>query len=104
MHLKKLKTCTSNKEGNERVVLQSDEIMIQLKATNGHAIRNIIFKRWKNIIDATTSNPPKVPNIITPTPIIDSMQELPSTPSSKPFTPSTTFWPPSANTSGTLQT
>jgi hypothetical protein len=32
------------------------------------------------------------------------MQELPSTPSSKPFTPSTTFWPPSANTSGTLQT
>jgi hypothetical protein len=68
------------------VVLQSDEVLIQLKATNGHVTCNMIIKRQQNIIDVTTINPPKVPNATTPTPTIDYMHEL-------PFTPSSTFWP-----------
>jgi hypothetical protein len=36
---------TSNEEGNEKVVLQNDEILTQLKATNGHITCNIILKR-----------------------------------------------------------
>ncbi len=45
-------------------------------------------------------NPTKVLSAITPTLLIDSMQELPSTPSSKPFTPSSTSWPTFTSTSG----
>lgn len=38
----KIKTCN---EGCERVMLKSGEILAQLKATNGHAIQNIVPKK-----------------------------------------------------------
>jgi hypothetical protein len=40
--LKELKTNTSNEGGNEKVILQSDEVLIQLKATNEHDTHNIV--------------------------------------------------------------
>jgi hypothetical protein len=43
--LKVLKIRTFNEEGCEKVMLQSDEILAQLKATNGHAIQNIFKKK-----------------------------------------------------------
>jgi hypothetical protein len=42
--LKELKMGTSNGGGNGRVIMQSDEVLIQLKATNEHDTQNI-FKR-----------------------------------------------------------
>jgi hypothetical protein len=35
--LKNLKTCTSNDERNERIVLHTKEVLTQLKTKNGHA-------------------------------------------------------------------
>jgi hypothetical protein len=43
--LKVLKIKTSNEEGCERVMFKSGEILAQLKATNGHAIQNIVPKK-----------------------------------------------------------
>ncbi len=37
--LKKLKTLTSNDDGCEKVMLQNEEVLAQLKAMNGHTIR-----------------------------------------------------------------
>jgi len=74
------------------------------ESANEHAICNIILKKQQNVIDATTFNPPKVPSAITPTLVIDSMQELPSTPSSEPFILLSTSWPTFASTSGTPKT
>jgi len=43
--LKELKISIVNEEGAKRVVLQSDQILEQLKSTDGHATRNVL-KRW----------------------------------------------------------
>jgi hypothetical protein len=40
--LKGLKMGTSNEGGNERVILQSDEVLIQFKATSEHDTQNIL--------------------------------------------------------------
>jgi hypothetical protein len=40
--LKELKMGTSNEGGNERVILQSDEVLIQLKARIEHDTQNIL--------------------------------------------------------------
>ncbi len=43
--LKELKINTSNEEGFEKVVLKNDQVLTQLKVTDGHATQ-IVFKRW----------------------------------------------------------
>ncbi len=40
--LKELNTSTTNEEGAEKVVLQSDQVLEQLKSTNGHATWNVL--------------------------------------------------------------
>jgi len=40
--LKELKTCTTNEKGAKMVVLQSDQVLEQLKSTNGHATWNVL--------------------------------------------------------------
>ncbi len=39
--LKELKTRISNKKGLEKTTLQCDQVLEHLKATNGHATRNV---------------------------------------------------------------
>jgi hypothetical protein len=48
--LKELKTRISNEERNKRAMLQSEEVLTQLKGMDGHAIWNV-FKRWQNVIN-----------------------------------------------------
>jgi hypothetical protein len=48
--LKELKTKTSNEEGLEKTTLQCDQELKHLKATNGHATRNVL-KRHQSFID-----------------------------------------------------
>ncbi len=81
--LKELKMGTSNEGGNERVILQSDEVLIQLKARIEHDTQNIL-KRWQNVIEITSSNPIQIPRSTTFTPTTNSMQEGPSIPSFGP--------------------
>jgi len=54
--LKELKTTgTSNEEGSDKKVLQSDEALAQLKAaTDGHATTRNALKRRQSFIDGTT--------------------------------------------------
>ncbi len=52
--LKDFKTDTSNGKGTKKVVLQSYEVLAQLKATNSHATRNM-FKLRKDFIVGTPS-------------------------------------------------
>jgi hypothetical protein len=40
--LKKLNIGTTNEKGVEKVVLQSDHVLEQLKSTNGHATWNVL--------------------------------------------------------------
>jgi len=35
--LKELRTCTSNEEGLKKMMFQSDQVLAQLKAMDGHA-------------------------------------------------------------------
>jgi hypothetical protein len=37
--LKKLKIGKSNEDGNEKLILQSEKVLIKLKITDGHAIK-----------------------------------------------------------------
>ncbi len=46
--LKELKTKTSNEKGFQIIILQSDQVLAQLKATDGHATQNV-FKRRKTL-------------------------------------------------------
>ncbi len=48
--LKELKTRIFNKERNKRAMLQSGEVLTQLKGMDGHAIWNV-FQRWQNVIN-----------------------------------------------------
>jgi hypothetical protein len=50
--LKEIKIWTFNDEGDEKVVLQNEEVLAQSKAMDGHASQNV-FKRWKNVINDT---------------------------------------------------
>jgi hypothetical protein len=43
---------TSNQEGSKKATLQWDQVLECLKATNGHAIRNVL-KRHQSLIDGT---------------------------------------------------
>jgi hypothetical protein len=43
--LKDLKTNTSNEEGTEKIILQFDEVLAQLKAMDYHATRNVL--EWR---------------------------------------------------------
>jgi hypothetical protein len=43
--LKDLKTNTSNGKGTKKVVIQSYEVLTQLKATDSHATRNVLKQR-----------------------------------------------------------
>jgi hypothetical protein len=52
--LKELKTSKANKEGVKKVVLQSDQVLAQLKSTNGHATQNVL-KRWQILMERTTN-------------------------------------------------
>ncbi len=51
--MKELKTWTSNEEGLEKATLQCDQILECLKATNGHATRNV-WKKHQSLIDGAT--------------------------------------------------
>lgn len=42
--LKKLKIGTSNDDGNEKVVLQNEMVLAQLKEMDGHATYNVFKK------------------------------------------------------------
>jgi len=75
--LKELKMGTSNEGGNEKVLLQSDEVLIQLEATNEHDTQNIL-KRWQSVIEITSSDPFQIPRSTTPTPTTNYMQKSPS--------------------------
>jgi hypothetical protein len=66
-----------------RVILQNDEVLIQLKATNEHDTQNIL-KRWQSVIEITSFNPFQIPRSTTLTPTFNSMQEGPSIPSFGP--------------------
>lgn len=50
--MKEIKTCTSNEDN---ATLQCNEVLEQLKCTDGHAIRNVL-KRRQSIIDSCLSN------------------------------------------------
>jgi hypothetical protein len=65
------------------VIVQSDEVLIQLKATNEHDTQNI-FKRWQSVIEHTSSNPLQIPMSTILTPTTNFMQEGPSIPSFGP--------------------
>jgi hypothetical protein len=56
--------------------MQSDEILIQFKATNEHDTRNIL-KRWQNVIEITSFNPIQIPRSTTLRPTTNFMQEGP---------------------------
>lgn len=59
--LKDLKTGTSNNDGAETVVLQSEEVLMRLKSTDGHATRNVLKRRQSLIegmvVSSSTSTP-----------------------------------------------
>jgi hypothetical protein len=48
--LKELKIETSNQEGSKKATLQCDQVLKHLKATNGHAIGNVL-QRCQSLID-----------------------------------------------------
>jgi hypothetical protein len=48
--LKELKIGTSNKKGLEKTTLQCDQVLECLKATNGHATKNILKKHQSLIV------------------------------------------------------
>ena len=48
--LKEIKTGTSNDDNSNKATLQCDEVLEQLKCTDGHAARNVL-KRRQSIID-----------------------------------------------------
>jgi hypothetical protein len=47
--LKELKTRASNEKGLKKTTLQCDQVLERLKATNGHATRNVLRKH-QNLI------------------------------------------------------
>jgi hypothetical protein len=59
--LKELKIGTSNQEGLEKATLQCDQMLKCLKATNGHATRNIL-KRCQSLINGPSIPIPKTPS------------------------------------------
>jgi len=71
--LKELKIRTFNEDGNEKVVLQNEEVLTQLKAMNGHATRNML-KRQQNVIDFSPHSCP-----ITFHAVGDSLDDVAST-------------------------
>jgi hypothetical protein len=71
--LKELKTRTFNEDGNEKGVLQNEEVLTQLKAMNGHATQNML-KRWQNVIDFSPHSCP-----ITLHAVGDSLDDVAST-------------------------
>ena len=53
--LKKIKTCTSNEDNSNKAILQCDEVLEQLKCTDGHAAQNVL-KRRQFVIDYCSSS------------------------------------------------
>jgi hypothetical protein len=53
--LKEIKTGTSNDDNSNKATLQCDEVLEQLKCTDGHAARNVL-KRRQSIIDRCSPN------------------------------------------------
>jgi len=51
---------TSNQEGLKKATLQCDQVLECLKATNGHATRNVL-KRHQSLIDGAFIPIPKTP-------------------------------------------
>ena len=47
--LKKIQTCTSNEDNSNKATFQCDEVLEQLKCTDGHTARNVL-KRRQSII------------------------------------------------------
>jgi hypothetical protein len=52
--LKELKIGTSNEQGKERVALQFDHVLAQLKTIDGHASRNVL-ERHQSMIEGTSN-------------------------------------------------
>ena len=52
---KEIKTNTSNDDNSNKTTLQCDEVLEQLKCTDGHAARNV-FKKRQSIIDRCSPN------------------------------------------------
>jgi hypothetical protein len=59
--LKELNTRTSNEEGSERATLQCDEVLKRLRATNGHATKNVL-KRCQSLLDGSLGSTPSTPS------------------------------------------
>ncbi len=59
--MKELKTRTSNEEGLERTTLQCDEVLENIRATNGHATKNIL-KRCQSLLDMSFVSTPSTPS------------------------------------------
>jgi hypothetical protein len=54
--LKELKLRIFNKNDSKKVIIQCNEVLAQLKTTNGHTFRNII-KRQNSFINGMGSTP-----------------------------------------------
>ncbi len=58
--MKELAIGISNKKGSEKAIVQCDQVLKHLKATNGHATRSIL-KNHQSLIDG-----PSIPILKTP--------------------------------------
>jgi len=68
-----LKELTSNEKGFQMIILQSDQVLAQVKTTDGHAIQNV-FKRQKNVIDSTCTPPLIIHQPLTPPSLLDLVE------------------------------
>jgi len=55
------------------IIVQSDQVLAQLKTIDGHAIQNV-FKRKKNVIDSTCTPPFIIHQPLTPPSLQDSVE------------------------------
>ncbi len=60
---------TFNEKGNEKVVLQNEQVLAQLKKTNGHVTQNV-FQSWQNVIDIWYIDTPPILSLKRFTPFI----------------------------------